>query len=180
MRQNPDDSTSGLFVLTVAPVFPRVYIDSDPEFNAIHQKRSNQHTAKQFVTFLKRVLGERKLAMAQRMSNGAEDTQVPDSDLYLLWSNKEWSWLDDIVPNELPFITDDQVCQLNEQFHVVLIGDPVPHYTESTSSSSQRPQIQGFDPLFRVLEELSQAYFIRIHNVRQEDGHYAKQVKVFC
>ena len=68
---------------------------------------------------------------------------------------------------------------MSEAFHVVLVGDPVPHWGESRLKPARN---QGFERLVRVLEELSQGdYYIRLHEVPgcAQDGSAAKHVQIF-
>ena len=174
VRTNKNDQTFGSFVVTVSPVFPEVRVDADPEFNAIHQRRANQKQVAEFVRFLQLVMGERKMAMAAGNLKESEEEV-----LLLLWADRQWSWLDEVGRNELQVLTSEEIAQMSEQFHVVLVGDPVPHWGESRLKPSRN---QGFERLVRVLEELSHGnYYIRLHEIpgAANDGSNAKRVQIF-
>ena len=74
----------------------------------------------------------------------------------------------------------------SEQFKVLLVGEPVWPLPESNASGNALHQQSnhynhGFGPLLRVIEELSQAFFIRVHEVPAcgSSATPTKQVQVF-
>ena len=74
----------------------------------------------------------------------------------------------------------------SEQFKVLLVGEPVWPLPESNASGNALHQQSnhynhGFGPLLRVIEELSQAFFIRVQEVPAcgSSATPTKQVQVF-
>lgn len=182
VRKCEADASFGSFVVTVCPVFPLVYMDPDPEFNAIHQYRANLKRVIQFVHFLQQVLGERKMAMMNNDSELKDDSDDSDDALCLLWADQQWTWLDEVSGNELQLLTSAETELMSDKFHVVLVGELVPFLGDTRLRPHRN---QGFEGLVRVLEELSTGgYFIRLHEMQprtQENTSSlpAKHVQIF-
>ena len=66
---------------------------------------------------------------------------------------------------------------LGVRLRVLLVGGPVPNFEPASAAAFDR---YGFEPLLRVVEELSAAFFVKIHNGEPDaQGRPTKRVQIY-
>ena len=126
MRRSAEPAASLQNVVAVWPILPRVSVDPDPEFNAIHQRRSDKVGAEAFARFLVKLLRDKSplggtLISLDATAGSAGDTKTEPESPSL--SDQQGSWVDRVLwaqgdPLCLADVTANKMISLSEHLDI--------------------------------------------------------------